>query len=114
MLFFDALSTAEAVTFLGRRKWLGDIADHLSQVKGLGGHYAAPRAARAIVNVFGAIEPDQWRNRTWSDVLEVSLDVGEHLSVGPGAVPLFPLHTSASAIAALLAFPLSTFPCLSA
>ena len=57
------------------------------------------------MNVFGEIDPDQWRNRTWSDVLEVVVDVGEHISVGPDAVPLFPLHTSASAIAALLPFP---------
>jgi hypothetical protein len=38
---FDALSTAKAVTFLGRRKWLRDIAKRLSKVKGLGGRCKA-------------------------------------------------------------------------
>lgn len=72
--------------------------------------YVAPRAARAIMNIFGPIDPGEWHNRTWRDVLEVMVDTGDHLSVGPDAAPLFPLDTPTSAISAQLPFPLEHLP----
>jgi hypothetical protein len=102
---------------LGRREWLIEIKTRLSMVSGLGGHYVAPRAARAIMNVFRTLDPDQRHNRTWRDVLDVSVDTGLHLSKNDGTAPLFLLDTPASAITALLPFPieyLSMFICIQA
>ena len=103
---FDVLSVDTAVTFLGRRKWQHDIARCLSSVTGLGGNYVSPRASRTVMNIFGPIASREWHNRTWREILDVVVDVGDHLKVGkgPGAASLFPLCTSASAIAAQLPF----------
>ena len=105
---FDGLSVETAVTFRGRRTWLRNITRRLSSVSGLGGNYVSPRVSRSIMNVFGPIDSGEWHNRTWRDVLDVAVDAGDHLKVGkdPGAASLFPLDTSASAIAARLPFPL--------
>ena len=104
---FDALrltDPAYAVTLKGRREWQARIKACLSTVSGLGGIYVAPRASRAIMTSFGPIDPREWHNQTWGDVLDIMVDAGDHLT------GLFPLDTSASAIAALLPFPLDHLP----
>ena len=104
---FDALrltNLAYAVTLQGRREWLARITKCLSNVSGLGGKCVAPRAARAIMTIFGPIDPSEWRNQTWGDVLGIMVDAGDHLT------DLFPLDTPASAIAVQLPFPLDHLP----
>ena len=104
---FDVLRLTNpmyAVTLKGRREWLGKITTCLSSVSGLGRTYVAPRASRAIMTSFGPIDPSEWHNQTWGDVRDIMVDAGGHLT------DLFPPDTSASAIAALLPFPLEHLP----
>ena len=104
---FDTLRLTDpgyAVTLQGRREWQAKITVCLSTVSGLGGTYVAPRASRAIMTSFGPIDPSEWHDQTWGDVLDIMVDAGDHLT------GLFPLGTSASAIAALLPSPLDHLP----
>ena len=61
-----------------------------------------------VMGVFPPIAYEEWRQRIWQDVVNISADSKSKLF--PGGVPLFPLGTPACEIADVLPFPPEHLP----
>ena len=109
---YASLSDDEAAKYAGHRHFLLALAAALSHVPSFGG-YKSGRIARAVMGVFPPIATDEWRTRTWQDVVDISVDSKSKLF--PDGEPISPLDTPAWMIAEILPFPpehLSMYLCI--
>ena len=109
---YASLSGDEAAKYAGHRHFLLALAAALSLVPSFGG-YKFGRIARAVMGVFPPVATDEWRTRTWQDVVDISVD--SKLKLFPDGEPISPLVTPAWMIAEILPFPpehLSMYLCI--
>ena len=99
---YASLTDAEAATYAGHRHFLLALAAALSHVPSFGG-YKSKRISRAVMGVFPPIAADEWRTRTWQDIVDISVDSKSKLF--PDGEPIFPLDTPAWMVAEILQFP---------